>query len=452
MPLISTLGAASAKIFGFTRSITNNWFGRLKGTSQASYGTGVALDSSKNMYISGSNNSTGQVAKYNELGVIQSQNSVVSADGNQTVGVAVDSSNNVYYLNRLADSTYITISVIKYNSSGTLQWTKRFSNIPIERDAYTSAITTDSNNNVYISAYWLNASGYNIVIIKLNSSGTTQWQQRLMSGSSNIILYTYGNIVVDSSGNVYFSGLSYDTGGVVNQEILLVKLNSSGALVWQRTIGDSQVQQGWGTGIDSDSNVYVAGRDRGGLYTTLAKFNSSGTLQWNRQLYNGGIGIKATNLIVDTNGNSYICGYYNIGSSSPDLENAFIAKYNSSGTIQWQRRFGTDIIDSRNTSTQANNLAFDASGTLYMIGNSNANTAVYQDNFFFAKLPPDGSKTGTYTLSGVTYYYSATSFTESAGGLTSATPGFTMASNTWSEDTTNLTETTSSLVSTVTTF
>ena len=451
MPLISTLGAASAKIFGFTRSITNNWFGRLKGTSQTSYGTGVALDSSKNMYISGSNNSTGQVAKYNELGVIQSQSSVVSSDANKTVGVAVDSSNNVYYVNRWADSTYINISVNKYNSSGTLQWTRRFVNISIDRDAYITAITTDSSNNVYISGYWLNSSSYNVVIIKINSSGTTQWQQRLTSGSPNYFINTQGNIAVDSSGNVYFSGLSWiTTSGPPGQEILLVKLNSSGALVWQRTLGDSSTQQGWGTGIDSDGNVYVTGRS--GFYQIIAKFNSSGTLQWNRSLYNGGNAIQVTNLIVDTSGNSYICGYYTIGSGSPDLENAFIAKYNSSGTIQWQRRFGTDIIDSRNTSTQANNLAFDASGTLYMIGQSNANTSVYQDNFFFAKLPPDGSKTGTYTLSGVTYYYSATSFTDSDGGLTSATPGYTMASNTWSEDTTNLTETTSSLVSTVTTF
>lgn len=446
MPLISTRGVASAKGFGFTNLGSSNWIGILKAAGQASSGYGVWVDSLKNMHISGYNNNEGQIAKYNSSGIVQSQSRVVDAsNGNQTVGIVTDSSNNVYYANKLYNGStgFGSISVVKYDSSGVRQWTKRFINL--NSTASLVGMTIDTSGNVYISVRWDNTAAYYIVAIKLNSSGVTQWKRQISSGSANVVLYTYGNMAVDASGNVYLSGLSWNTvGGGLGQEIFLIKLDSTGANVWQRLLGDSGTQQGWGTGVDSSGNVYVTGRN--GSRVVLAKHNSSGTLQWQRELYNGGVAIEPNNMIVDANGNSYVFGYYRVSASAPELQNAFIVKYDTSGTIQWQRRLGTDIIGGVFTQTVAYNMAIDSDGVLYMIGYTSATGG----SFFFAKLPPDGSKTGTYTLSGVTFYYAATSFTDSAGGFTSNTAAYSVGNSTFAEDSTNLTEATTSLVSTIT--
>ncbi len=453
MPLVGTRGAASAQGFGMFASIGEKyWLGQLKGAGQTSYGRGVAIDSFKNVYLSGSNANSGQTAKYNTSGIIQSQTYVNDfLNGNNTVGVAVDSSNNVYYVNKLYNGSLGvgSISVIKYNSSGVRQWTRRFINLNSTADA--KAITVDPSGNVYISGEWSIASAYYIVVIKIDSSGNTVWQQRLNSGSGDVILYPYGNIAADSSGNVYLSGISWNTaGGGLGQEILVWKIDSTGANVWQRALGGAGTHQGWGAGVDSSGNVYVVGRPDN--YVAIAKYNSSGTLQWSRQLYNAGRQIQANNITVDASGNSYVYGIMRVDASTPALLNAFIAKYDTSGTIQWQRRLGTtSIIGGRETSTTIHNLALSSDGGMYVNGSSDP-SAQYADNFFFAKLPSDGSKTGTYTLSGVSYTYAATSLTDSAGSFSSSTLSYSVSGNSWSQDTTNLTEATSALVSSVTTI
>jgi hypothetical protein len=250
---------------------------------------------------------------------------------------------------------------------------------------------------------------------------------------------------------VYLSGISWNTaGGGLGQEILVWKIDSTGANVWQRALGGAGTHQGWGAGVDSSGNVYVVGRPDN--YVAIAKYNSSGTLQWSRQLYNAGRQIQANNITVDASGNSYVYGIMRVDASTPALLNAFIAKYDTSGTIQWQRRLGTtSIIGGRETNTTIRSLALSSDGVMYVNGNSDP-TAQYADNFFFAKLPSNGSKTGTYTLSGVSYTYAATSLTDSAGSFSSGTLSYSVSGNSWSQDTTNLTEATSALVSSVTTI
>ena len=70
---------------------------------------------------------------------------------------------------------------------------------------------------------------------------------------------------------------------------------------------------------------------------SLAKFNSSGTLVWERELTSTGNNTYGVSLAVDSSDNPVITGYTNaLGQGGTDI---IIAKYNSSGTIQWQKIF-----------------------------------------------------------------------------------------------------------------
>ena len=77
---------------------------------------------------------------------------------------------------------------------------------------------------------WGNTSsgGDDIVLVKYNSSGTKQWTKQLGTSSGD-----YGNdVTTDSSGNIYVTG--YTGGGLDgnthfgDRDIFLVKYNSSG--------------------------------------------------------------------------------------------------------------------------------------------------------------------------------------------------------------------------------
>jgi len=92
-----------------------------------------------------------------------------------------------------------------------------------------------SSGNVYLVGYTyggldgnINTGASDLFVVKYNSSGTKQWTKQLGSSSRD---YDYG-VATDSSRNVYVSGDTY--GGLDNNtnagynDLFVVKYNSSG--------------------------------------------------------------------------------------------------------------------------------------------------------------------------------------------------------------------------------
>jgi hypothetical protein len=184
--------------------------------------------------------------------------------------------------------------------------------------------------------------------------------------------------------------------------MLVGKFNSSGTAQWATRIRStpSSFYAGWGRGVGTDSsgNVYVASQAVTNT-TNICKFDSNGYVVWIRNFGTGsGSFVEPRDIAVDSSGNSYTL----IGSGE-----LYIVKYNSSGVIQWQRR----LQCSPNTYFQPQGITLNADGTIFYI-NSRPNGDVTEN--ICAKLPVDGSKTGTYTVSAYTYIYSVSSLADAA--------------------------------------
>jgi hypothetical protein len=98
-----------------------------------------------------------------------------------------------------------------------------------------SGVTTDSSDNIYVTGYTYgdldgntSSGGQDIILVKYNSSGTKQWTKQLGTSSNDV-----GNgVTTDSSDNIYVTGYTEgDLDGNTNlgqKDIFLVKYNSDG--------------------------------------------------------------------------------------------------------------------------------------------------------------------------------------------------------------------------------
>ena len=128
----------------------------------------------------------------------------------QAAAVAVDDSGNVYVTGGSygsdGSSDYATI---KYNAAGQEEWIARY-NGPGGGNDVASAIAVDGSGNVYLTGASVGRRGFpDYATIKYSSTGQEQWVARYNGPDAFFDEATA--IAVDSSGNVYVTGSSYDS-------------------------------------------------------------------------------------------------------------------------------------------------------------------------------------------------------------------------------------------------
>ena len=247
-----------------------------------------------------------------------------------------------------------------------------------------SGIAMDASGNVYVTgnSYYtwgdpIRPMSYNraAFVAKLDSDGTLLWNTFLGSG--------YGGeaITVDTSGNVYVTGNS----GL--DDTFVAKLDADGALLWNTFLGGNGSDYGNGIAVDASGNVYVTGasdaawgdplRPWVGEYDAfVAKLDTDGALLWNTFL--GGIGSDDGNVIsgdsgnaiaVDATGNLYVTGNSSSTWGVPIRkfkdDAAFVAKLDSDGALLWNTFLGA-----KDTSAYGYGIAVDANGSVFVTGSS----------------------------------------------------------------------------------
>jgi hypothetical protein len=362
---------------------------------------GVATFGSS-VYVTGDNGTQMINAKYNSNGSVNWQRGLdnsTSTTSDIPRGAAVDSSGNLY------GCGYRTI--YKYNSSGSIQWQKNVTSATTT--TIWRSIEVDSSGNIYvIRAGDLGPSG-SFVLYKISSTPAITWQKSITA--------VYGwylsdsAVSVDSSGNVYV--VATENNGMGIGYAVLMKFNSSGTIQWSRKINDVVgIGAAHSVIVDSADNVYVSWSFNPNAYIT--KFNSSGTEQWTRSI-NLGDTTGLVGVSIDSSNNIYFTGQF----TSTNIR-TFIVKYNSSGTIQWQRSIRATLTaggSNRNLSSTACSVD-STNGQIALSG-------ILDTEFFAARLPIDGSKTGTYTLGLYTIFYAASSQTEASASVSISSRTYT---------------------------
>ena len=425
-------GGASSLIYaGSSVDLSKNyWFTRLSKSGSGSMyqgGQAVAIDNvTGGVFFGGANKITktthsATIGKLNIDGTLAWTRSLGgNTSGDEMIyAMACDSSGNVYAVGYCNNTSYtsgaIDILLCKYDTSGNLQWQRLLGNASGSPSETGYGIVIDSSDNIFLSAYGEHSVGTSngAIIAKYNTSGTLQWNYNY----ADVWHRQYYNrgISLDSSGNIYFGGQQYDIYG--GSQGFVGKVNSSGTFQWMHTdqnSGSGSIQ-GQDVAADSSGNVYLCGLQSreliygatGGEDWFLSKFNSSGVLQWTRILggtptanaaYSGND--AAYGVSITSTGDIVVGGHVKTNLSyvgSPRLY--LVAKYNSSGALQFQRYVLHNDIGNPNAGNDnyTYDLRLDSLDNIYILGSSDQDIIV-------AKLPGDGSLTGTtYDSSDLAY-------------------------------------------------
>lgn len=286
----------------------------------------------------------GLLLKTNAAGIIQFQKQLSHASEDvYTLASGIDGSDNIYvfgfqYNDAAPTNTYKWI-LCKYNSSGTLQWQRLISKTGGDFNPGQGDMIVTTSGDVYLGGAHNNVgiSGqYSPVIVKFNTSGVLQWQYYLNGIGSDVRLY---RLAFDAVNNRL-----YGTGTRVGTARLLFRLDVSGTptLAWALTDTSGTSDSYVGLCVASNGDVVAASFADPGFvhFTQVDRFTSSGTGVWRATLNNSSVSpnwVLCNYLQRDSADNFYWCGLYGDVPGAPTTLKGLTWKIDSSGNSQWYR-------------------------------------------------------------------------------------------------------------------
>ncbi|MCA9496824.1 MAG: hypothetical protein KC589_07800 [Nanoarchaeota archaeon] len=221
-------------VVSYNSSGAQRWNDTRTSAAGIDYGRAIVIDSLNNIYIAGDKyvgtTHDVYVASYNSSGNLRWETTFPSTAGTDSGdGIAIDSSRNIYVVGKISNGVNYDFFIVSYNSSGVHRW-----NDTIDYDGghdYYKEVKLDALGNVYVVGYGdhttFNNDGF---VISYDNLGNRRWNKTVHFGSDNDYLRY---IDIDSSGNSYVTGNS-DVG--THNDIILRVYNSSGNLTWSQNI------------------------------------------------------------------------------------------------------------------------------------------------------------------------------------------------------------------------
>jgi hypothetical protein len=353
------------------------------------YPSAIGADRFGNIYVTGQD-ADYLLVKYDSNGVLQwTRRYRPPIPGfNYSNAMAIDDFGNVYITGGNSDGTggrkFMTF---KYKPNGDTIWTRAYFQTPITGGgAKAQAIGIDKNGNVYISG--INYFGYprdQFLTIKYDSAGNPKWVKTFIQpdsgGCGNI-----NSLQIDGNGNIYICGEIHENSSDIR--FGTIKYDSLGNQIWVRKFKNSQNNVNpVAMKIDLLSNIYITGYGRintiGGNNIITVKYDSSGSLLWVRNygdtvnFFHQSVCSSINGLFVDKLGNSYITGFTNTGPFSSVIQSI---KYNTNGVLQWSEQY-TFTPDSNNYGGQ--DIKVNSNDDIFVFGSGYTNEGI--KNLFLIK-------------------------------------------------------------------
>ncbi|MBI4646869.1 MAG: T9SS type A sorting domain-containing protein [Bacteroidia bacterium] len=274
------------------------------------YAMGITMDTlGKNIFM----------LKYDTLHTLQWATEYHVGQNPRPLQLMVSDSGNVYITGVLIGVNF-SFFTMKFNTSGDFQWINYYYT-NWNSGSYNCYIAIDHNENCYITTLEEHNLITEFVTIKYNPAGIQQWTTIYThpDATANTNNFSTG-ISVDSTGNVYVAGrFSYFNSGY---NMLLIKYNSSGDTLWTSVYNrqDDSDDEPEALHFNSDGNIYLAGISSYSINEiVILKYDTNGNILSTEISENIPIGWYI--IKTDINSNFYACGEVY---ESQDLDESYI--------------------------------------------------------------------------------------------------------------------------------
>jgi hypothetical protein len=221
------------------------------------------------------------------------------------------------------------VFLAKIDDRGQLVWRKSYADLGIRGGSDVIVLKTGGYVFLGKSISTKPSANDDIVVVKTDDDGNVLWHTTI-GGKGNEEAFS---IVATSDREYVLTGYT-NSRGYGATDVYVVKLNENGKVVWERTFGGNSLDGGLSLACASDDGVVIAGACRSFgrpiLKTYLLKVNQRGELMWSR-LFRVGNRQEGRSVAVCPDGGYVVASYTRRPRSSQLL--AYIIKTDENGLV-----------------------------------------------------------------------------------------------------------------------
>lgn len=253
-------------------------------------------------------------------------------------------------------------------------------------------------------------------VVKLDAVGTLMWENTLGGSALDVA----AAVDETTDGSYIVAGLTYSNDfDVTNNhgadDYWVVKLDTGGNLLWQKTFGGTGPDEATSIEQTTDGGYIVAGfaASNDGDVTGnhglndywLVKLDSSGNLVWQKTY--GGLQDDEAHSVQQTNDNGYIIAgtsYSNTDdvTGNHGASDFWIVKVDSTGILEWQKALGGSNLDESNSIQQTLDGGYVSAGNTF---SNNGDVTLYHGgvDYWVTKQDSDGNLVWQKILGGTNF-------------------------------------------------
>ena len=234
------------------------------------------------------------------------------------------------------------VFLIKTDSLGNQEWTRTFGG-PQDDEGYSVVQTSDGGYLVAGATSSFGAGGRDIYLVRTNSMGNTIWTKTLGGLSSD----GAWSIVQTSDGGYALAGWTFSHGPGPIGNAWLVKIDTAGNQQWHSWFGGTGVDRAHEVKQTSDGGYiltgYTSSSGAGLDDMLLVRTDSLGNLIWSKTFGGSGRDYGQSVIQTDVDGGFLVAGYtLSFGAGNEDM---WLVRVDVNGNLVWQKTLGGSSAD-----------------------------------------------------------------------------------------------------------
>lgn len=329
-------------------------------------------------------------------------------------------------------STALLLTLATASHAQTILWDKTIGGTQNE---FMSQIRETADGGIVVGGYtWSGIGGDKTEplngpddywVVKLGASGNIVWQNAIGGSGSDqlfsLVATSDSGVVIGGRSNSPVSGDKTEPDS--NTDFWVLKLDVSGNIVWQNTIGGSSYESlswisntsdgGFICGGSSQSNISGDKTEdcKGGLDYWIVKIDSLGQVIWDKTI--GGSSSDVLTSVFQTSDGGFLCFGYSMSGVSFDksepsygFNDFWVVKLDVTGNIQWQKTIGGSAEDYSSSAIQTSDGGFLCFGESESgISGNKTESPIGAFDYWIVKLDAAGNMLWQNTIGGQSVEY-----------------------------------------------